>query len=85
MDRGLEATMSTTVDEIETKIRTLSLQDKAQLIRDLIAELDGPADDDVERAWLEEAVRRRQEIVDGRVQAVPGERVFEHLRSRLNR
>ena len=77
--------MSTAVAEIEAKIRELSLEDKADLVRSLIAELDGPADADVERAWLEEAKRRHQEVVEGKVQAVPGERVFANLRARLKK
>ena len=77
--------MSTDVAEIETKIRSLSLEDKTELIRALIAELDGPADGDVERAWLQEAQRRYREVVEGKVQPVPGERVFENLRARLKR
>jgi hypothetical protein len=44
--------MSTDGAEIEAKIRLLSVDDKAELIRALIAELDGPAEADVERAWL---------------------------------
>ena len=45
--------MSTGIAEIEAKIRTLSPEDKTELLRTLIAELDGPAEADVERAWLE--------------------------------
>lgn len=77
--------MSTAVAEIEAKIRSLSHEDKTELIRALIAELDAPADADVERLWLEEARKRHQELVDGKVQPVPGERVFENLHSRLKR
>ena len=77
--------MSTAVAEIEAKIRSLSREDKTELIRTLIAELDGPRDASVERAWLEEAQRRHQEIVEGQVQPVPGDQVFANLRSRLNR
>ena len=77
--------MSTDVAEIEAKIRLLSLEDKTELIRALIAELDGPAEADVERAWLQEAQRRYREVVDGNVHPVPGERVFENLRSRLKK
>ena len=75
--------MSTAVAEIEAKIRALSFEDKADLIRSLIAELDGPADVDVEIAWLKEAQRRHREIVEGKVRPVPGERVFANLRARL--
>ena len=77
--------MSSAVAEIEAKVRTLSREDKAELIRALIAELDGPADLDVERAWFEEAKRRHREIVEGKVKSVPAERVFEKLRTRLKR
>jgi putative addiction module component (TIGR02574 family) len=69
--------------EIEAKIRQLSLDEKADLIRSLIAELDGPADADVEAAWVKEAQRRHREVVEGKVQPIPGERVFANLRSRL--
>ena len=77
--------MSTVVAEIGAKIRSLSLEDKTELVRALIAELDGPAESDVERVWLEEAQRRHREVVEGKVQPVPGERVFENLRARLKR
>ena len=77
--------MSTATAEIEAKIRALSLDEKAHLIRSLIAQLDGPADVNVEAAWLEEAQRRHREIVEGKVRPVPGERVFANLRARLKR
>lgn len=77
--------MSTVVTEIEAKIRSLSLEDKNALFRALIAELDGPSDVGAERAWLEEAQKRHREVVEGKVQPVPGERVFANLRSRLER
>jgi putative addiction module component (TIGR02574 family) len=77
--------MATDIAEIEAKIRALSPEDKTQLIRTLIAELDGPAEADVERAWVDEAKRRHQELIDGSVQPVPGERVFASLRARLKR
>lgn len=77
--------MSSVVAELEGKIRSLSLQDKTDLVRALIAELDGVPESDVERAWLEEAQRRYRVVVEGRVQPVSGKRVFENLRARLKR
>ena len=77
--------MSSVVAEIEAKVRTLSREDKAELLRALIAELDGPADADVERAWVQEAKKRQREIVEGKVKPVPAKRVFENLRARLKR
>lgn len=77
--------MSTVTAEIEAKFRALSPDEKVDLIRSLIAELDGPADTDVEAAWVKEAQRRHREIVEGKVQPVPGEQVFANLRERLKR
>ena len=77
--------MSTNVAEIEAKIRALSLEDKTELIRSLISELDGPADADVESAWLVEAQRRHREIVEGKVKPIPAQRVFQNLRARLKK
>ena len=77
--------MAYPIEKIEEEIRSLSAAEKLELLRSLIAELDAPADTDVERAWLEEAQRRHRELVDGKVKGIPGERVFENLRSRLRR
>jgi len=77
--------MAEDVAEIEAKIRALSHEEKTELIRSLIADLDGPEDAGVEQAWLEEAERRHRELLDGKVQGVPGEQVFENLRARLKR
>lgn len=77
--------MSTTVAEFESKFRALSPDEKVDVIRSLIAELDGPPDTDVEAAWLEESQRRHREIVEGKVSPVPAESVFAKLSARLKR
>lgn len=77
--------MTNALEEIEAKIRSLKPEEKTELLRSLIAELDGPADSDVEHAWLEVARKRHQEILEGKVKPVPGEQVFEKGRSRLKR
>ena len=77
--------MATALKEIEAKIRSLKPGERTELLRSLIAELDGPAEADVERAWLEVAKRRQQEIAAGKVKTVSGKRVFEKVRSRLKR
>ena len=77
--------MARDVKDLEREIRELGSDDKRELIRALIAELDAPADADVERAWLETSQRRYRELVEGKVQGVPGPLVFERLRKRLGR
>jgi hypothetical protein len=77
--------MARAVPDIYEDIQALSDSEKQDLLRTLVADLDAPADPDVERAWLEEAQRRYQELVEGKVKGVPGHLVFERLRSRLGR
>jgi hypothetical protein len=73
------------VAEIEAKIRALSTEERAALIRTLLVDPDGPEDEGVEQAWLDKAEWRHRELIDGTVQGIPEERVFENLRSRLHR
>lgn len=75
--------MSKAVEEIEQEIRALSNEDKIKLLRALVAELDAPADANIERAWLEKAQRKYQELVEGKVKGIPGPLVFGRLRARL--
>lgn len=75
--------MARAIAEIEKDIRALSLDEKRELLRTLIAELDTPADPGVEKAWLEASQRRYRELLEGTVQGVPGPLVFERLRARL--
>jgi len=55
--------MSRAVAELEAEIRPLNSDDKMDLVRALLAELDGPIEADVERTWIEEAQRRHREIL----------------------
>lgn len=75
--------MNRAVKEIEQEIRRLSGDEKIELIRSLIAELDSPADANVEREWLETSQRRYRELVEGKVDGIPGPLVFRRLRAKL--
>lgn len=75
--------MGSAVDIIEEQIRALSTSDKEALLRVLLEELDGPADPDIEAAWIEEVRRRDDELDSGRVQAIPADEVFARLRARI--
>ena len=75
--------MSRALPEIERDIRALSDDDRAQLLKALINDLDAPADPDAERAWLKESERRLGEIESGAAKTVSGESVLKEARSRL--
>jgi acyl-CoA reductase-like NAD-dependent aldehyde dehydrogenase len=71
------------VKDIEREIRELSAEERAELMRSLIADLDAPADANVACSWLETSQRRYRELVEGKVKGVPGPLVFDRLRKRL--
>jgi hypothetical protein len=71
------------LSEIEREIRDLDMDQKLDLLRTLIAELDAPADTEVAKAWLKESQRRYRELVEGSAKGVPGQLVFERLRARI--
>ena len=75
--------MAKTVEDIENEIRSLSVDDRMHLLRDLIADLDGSMDEDVEKAWLEEVERRYKDLKEGEVELIPAEEVFARARARL--
>lgn len=76
--------MARAVSDIESEIRKLAPSEQEQLLRALLEELDGPADADAERLWLEEVQRRSREFEAGRVKTIPADEVFKRVRSRLS-
>ena len=77
--------MAKTVEELEREIRSLSDDERVHLLRDLIADLDGKRDKDVEKAWLEEAQQRYSELKEGVAEAIPAEDVFQRARHRIKK
>lgn len=77
--------MARAISEIEKEIRSLDRPAQERLLRALLEELDGPADMDAERAWLDEVQRRSAEFDAGLVRAIPAEEVFERARARLKK
>jgi hypothetical protein len=58
------------IDELRRQALTLSLDDRARLARDLLHSLDGLSEGEIEQLWLDEAERRRDEVVSGAVDTV---------------
>ncbi len=77
--------MARAVSEIEEEIRALAPSEQERLLRVLLDELDGPADPDVERAWLDEARRRSRELDEGAVSPTSASDVFARARADLKR
>lgn len=75
--------MARAISDIEKEIRSLARPEQERLLRALLEELDGPADADADRSWLEEVQRRSAAFDAGLMQSTPAEKVFERVRSRL--
>jgi Putative addiction module component len=71
--------MAQPLASLQDEIRALSTLDKEALLRVLWEELDGPADRDVDAAWLAEAQRRDRELESGGAQSLPADEVFSGL------
>ena len=77
--------MSTNFEEMEKQARALSREEKAELARILIEELDTAVDQEAEHLWLEEAERRYDTFIRGEIEARPGDEVMQRARDRLGR
>jgi len=75
--------MNANFEELEKRVRALSLKEKAELARILIEDLDADVDPDAERLWLEEAQRRYDTYRAGQLAAEPGDEVMSRVRDRL--
>jgi hypothetical protein len=54
---------------------------RADLARELLVSLDDLSEPEVERLWLEEAVRRDEEMASGKVRPIPMDEVLAALRA----
>jgi putative addiction module component (TIGR02574 family) len=70
-----------TIDELKREALQLDPSKRAGLARDLLVSLDDLSEAEVESLWLEEAVRRDEEMASGKVQPIPMDEVFAELRS----
>lgn len=70
-----------TIDELKREALQLDASMRASLARDLLGSLEGLSEAEVERLWLEEAVRRDEEMASGKVQPIPMDEVFAELRA----
>jgi hypothetical protein len=77
--------MARSLTILQDEIRALSTADKEALLRGLWEELDGPADPNVDAAWLVEAQHRDRELDEGSVESVPAADVFKRLESSLQK
>ena len=76
--------MSAVLESLKAQALKLSAPDRDELIRALIASIDGESDDTPEaiaRAWDEEIARRVADLEAGRTAGIPAEQVLAEIRA----
>jgi hypothetical protein len=79
-----DADMATLLEEVESKVEQLSVNDRAQLLDMLIARSDESPLGDVESAWIDEAEARYDAYLAGRRPGVSATSVFQDAAALLN-
>src|SRR3989442_15716485 len=69
------------VRKIEAEALKLPAKERARVAERLLASLEGEADPESQRLWLEEAEQRLDELFGGKAKGIPAERVFKKARS----
>ena len=75
--------MGTDPEALRDAALALSEAERAKLVRDVIASLDGPADDGVAEAWDIELCRRINEVESGKAQLLDVADVLARIRTRI--
>ena len=70
------------VDELKAEVLRLDPQARAYLARELLASLDTLSETEIEKLWLDEAVRRDEELDSGAARAYPADEVLGRARAR---
>jgi putative addiction module component (TIGR02574 family) len=70
-----------TMEELKREVLQLDPSSRADLARELLESLDDLPESEVERLWLEEAERRRADVLAGRVTPIPMDEVFAKARA----
>lgn len=71
--------MTLTPEQITTAALAMSVEDRQDLLVQLMDSLDGPPDEDYEEAWAAEIKRRLDDVRSGKAVTVPWEEVRRKL------
>jgi putative addiction module component (TIGR02574 family) len=75
--------MARALADIERDILELNQNERTELLRKLIGDLDAPGDANSEAAWLKESERRLGEIESGTARTYPADDVIKEARTLL--
>lgn len=72
------------IQELIDEANALPVDERAHVIESLLLSLN-PTDKAIDEKWADVAQSRLAELETGKVEAVPGEEVFQKIRSRLTK
>ena len=82
---GYPSAMATTLEQLAEQAMNLPTESRARLADLLVESLDADELGHIDRLWVAEAKRRRDEVRSGRVEAVPGDEALKKVRDTLRR
>lgn len=74
--------MTTPVHDLEAEVLSLPPEERARLLERLIASFEPKSA--AQRAWMELALRRQEEVRSGKVAMVPGDTALARVRARIS-
>ncbi len=77
--------MATTVEKLAKQAMNLPTESRARLADLLVERLDAADLGHIDRQWIAEAKRRRDEVRSGRVETVPGDEALQKVRDVVRR
>jgi hypothetical protein len=69
-------------EELKEEVLRLNPEARALLARELLASLDAMSEAEIEKLWVDEAIRRDEELDKGAARAHPAEEVLKRARAR---
>jgi putative addiction module component (TIGR02574 family) len=83
MDLPWALNMATINENLLRDVLSLPVDQRAALIEKLIESLNLPTSPEIDAMWVEEIERRAEEVDNGTVELVDGEKVFDDIRRRF--
>ena len=77
--------MHTTVEQLAKEAMSLPGESRAKLADLLVESLEGDEIEQIQKAWVSEAKRRRDEVRAGKVSTVPGDEALRDVRDSIRR
>ena len=76
--------MAATVEQLAEQALSLPPESRARLAELLVQSLDADDLGRIDRLWLAEAKRRRDEVRSGQVRSIPGEEALRKVRNAIH-